>query len=390
MQLFLSPWACQPEETRGRRYFETAAPTRTEHQRDRDRIVHSSAFRRLVYKTQVFVNHEGDLFRTRLTHSLEVAQLGRSIARPLALNEDLVEAICLAHDLGHTPFGHAGQDELNACMQDFGGFEHNLQSLRVVDALEERYPQYDGINLTFETREGILKHCSRANALKLEAQEPGGVAARFLSGQQTSLEGQLANLADAIAYNAHDVDDGVRSGLISVQQLQGVPLFAHFHAQALMEYPQLAQPEADRRLLYETIRRMLSAQVYDVIEMTRQRIEQAGVQSANEVRACGQRLVSFSPDMQAQSQALKHFLFHQLYRHAQVMQTMDAARQVVRELFSAYLLQPRMMKPRYALRAQQAGSAAAQARVVADFVAGMTDRYAAKEHERITGQRLLA
>ncbi len=390
MQLFLSPWACQPEETRGRRYFETAAPTRTEHQRDRDRIVHSSAFRRLVYKTQVFVNHEGDLFRTRLTHSLEVAQLGRSIARPLALNEDLVEAICLAHDLGHTPFGHAGQDELNACMQDFGGFEHNLQSLRVVDALEERYPQYDGINLTFETREGILKHCSRANALKLEAQEPGGVAARFLSGQQTSLEGQLANLADAIAYNAHDVDDGVRSGLISVQQLQGVPLFAHFHAQALMEYPQLAQPEADRRLLYETIRRMLSAQVYDVIEMTRQRIEQAGVQSANEVRACGQRLVSFSPDMQVQSQALKHFLFHQLYRHAQVMQTMDAARQVVRELFSAYLLQPSMMKPRYALRAQQADSAAAQARVVADFVAGMTDRYAAKEHERITGQRLLA
>lgn len=390
MQLFLSPWACQPEETRGRRYFETAAPTRTEHQRDRDRIVHSSAFRRLVYKTQVFVNHEGDLFRTRLTHSLEVAQLGRSIARPLALNEDLVEAICLAHDLGHTPFGHAGQDELNACMQDFGGFEHNLQSLRVVDALEERYPQYDGINLTFETREGILKHCSRANALKLEAQEPGGVAARFLSGQQTSLEGQLANLADAIAYNAHDVDDGVRSGLISVQQLQAVPLFAHFHAQALMEYPQLARPEADRRLLYETIRRMLSAQVYDVIETTRQRIEQAGVQSANEVRACGQRLVSFSPDMQAQSQALKHFLFHQLYRHAQVMQTMDAARQVVRELFSAYLQQPSMMKPRYALRAQQADSAAAQARVVADFVAGMTDRYAAKEHERITGQRLLA
>lgn len=389
MQLFLSPWACQPEETRGRRYFETAAPTRTEHQRDRDRIVHSSAFRRLVYKTQVFVNHEGDLFRTRLTHSLEVAQLGRSIARPLALNEDLVEAICLAHDLGHTPFGHAGQDELNACMQDFGGFEHNLQSLRVVDALEERYPQYDGINLTFETREGILKHCSRANALKLEAQEPSGVAARFLSGQQTSLEGQLANLADAIAYNAHDVDDGVRSGLISVQQLQAVPLFAHFHAQALMEYPQLALPEADRRLLYETIRRMLSAQVYDVIETTRQRIEQAGVQSANEVRACGQRLVSFSPDMQVQSQALKHFLFHQLYRHAQVMQTMDAARQVVRELFSAYLLQPSMMKPRYALRAQQADSAAAQARVVADFVAGMTDRYAAKEHERITGQRLL-
>ena len=390
MQSSLSPWACQLEYTRGRRHPESAAPTRTEHQRDRDRIVHSSAFRRLVYKTQVFVNHEGDLFRTRLTHSLEVAQLGRSIARPLGLNEDLVEAICLAHDLGHTPFGHAGQDELNACMQNFGGFEHNLQSLRVVDDLEERYPQYDGLNLTFETREGILKHCSRANALKLEAQEPGGVAARFLRGQQTSLEGQLANLADAIAYNAHDVDDGVRSGLISVAQLQEVPLFAHFYAQTLADHPQLAQPANQRRLLYETIRRMLSAQVYDVISTTRQRIADAGVQHVDEVRACTQRLVSFSVSMQTQSQALKHFLFHQLYRHEQVVQTMDAARQVVRDLFDAYMRQPQTMQPRYAQRAQQAGSMAEQARSVADFVAGMTDRYAAKEHEQLTGQRLLA
>ena len=385
----LSPWASLPQATRGRRYADIAAPTRTEHQRDRDRIVHSSAFRRLVYKTQVFVNHEGDLFRTRLTHSLEVAQLGRSIARPLGLNEDLVEAICLAHDLGHTPFGHAGQDELNACMQDFGGFEHNLQSLRVVDYLEERYPQYDGLNLTFETREGILKHCSRANALKLEAQEPHGVAARFLTGQQTSLEGQLANLADAIAYNAHDVDDGVRSGLISLEQLQSVPLFAHFYTQTLDEYPQLAQPHAQRRLLYETIRRMLSAQVYDVIHTTRLHIAQAGVQHVDDVRACGQRLVRFSDAMQTQSQALKHFLFHHLYRHEQVMHTMDAARQMVRELFDAYMAQPSMMKPRFAWRAQQAASPAARARAVADFVAGMTDRYAAKEHARITGQQLL-
>ena len=385
----LSPWACQLDTTRGRRHAEEAAPTRTEHQRDRDRIVHSSAFRRLVYKTQVFVNHEGDLFRTRLTHSLEVAQLGRSIARPLGLNEDLVEAICLAHDLGHTPFGHAGQDELNACMQGFGGFEHNLQSLRVVDYLEERYPQYDGLNLTFETREGILKHCSRSNALKLEAQEPGGVAARFLTGEQTSLEGQLANLADAIAYNAHDVDDGVRSGLITLDQLQTVPLFAQFYAQALTEFPQLAQPHAQRRLLYETIRRMLSAQVYDVIATTRQAIAQAGVGSVDDVRACGQRLVSFSAEMQQQSQALKHFLFHQLYRHEQVDRTMEAARQMVRELFAAYIEQPAMMKPRFARRAEQAESPAAVARAVADFVAGMTDRYAAKEHERITGLQLL-
>ncbi|MDH1378804.1 deoxyguanosinetriphosphate triphosphohydrolase [Comamonas aquatica] len=385
----LSPWACQPEQSRGRRYPEDAAPTRTEHQRDRDRIVHSSAFRRLVYKTQVFVNHEGDLFRTRLTHSLEVAQLGRSIARPLGLNEDLVEAICLAHDLGHTPFGHAGQDELNACMQAWGGFEHNLQSLRVVDALEERYPQYDGLNLTFETREGILKHCSRANALRLEAQEPGGVAARFLSGRQTSLEGQLANLADAIAYNAHDVDDGVRSGLITLEQLQAVPLFAHFHAQTLAAYPQLAQASEQRRLLYETIRRMLSAQVYDVIDTTRAQIAQSGVAHVDDVRAQGQRLVAFSAGMQAQSQALKHFLFHQLYRHDQVMQTMDAARQVVRELFAAYLQQPAMMKPRFAQRALQADQEAVKARAVADFVAGMTDRYASREHERITGRQLL-
>ena len=390
MAATLSAWACLPEQSRGRRHAEANAPTRTEHQRDKDRIVHSSAFRRLVYKTQVFVNHEGDLFRTRLTHSLEVAQVGRSIARPLGLNEDLVEAVCLAHDLGHTPFGHAGQDALNACMQDWGGFEHNLQSLRVVDYLEERYPQYDGINLTFETREGILKHCSRANALKLEAQEPGGVAARFLTGRQTSLEGQLANLADAIAYNAHDVDDGVRSGLITIAQLLEVPLFAHFYAQALAEHPQLAALQAQRRLLYETIRRMLSEQVYDVIHTTQAHIAAAGVQHVDDVRAHGRQLVGFSPQMHAQTQALKHFLLHQLYRHDQVMQTMGAAQQVVRELFAAYMQQPQMMKPHFAQRAVQAPTEAGKARAVADFVAGMTDRYAAKEHERISGQRLLS
>ena len=384
----LSPWACQPEHSRGRRYPEALPPTRTEHQRDRDRIVHSSAFRRLVYKTQVFVNHEGDLFRTRLTHSLEVAQLGRSIARPLGLNEDLVEAICLAHDLGHTPFGHAGQDELNACMQAYGGFEHNWQSLRVVDTLEERYPDFDGLNLSFETREGILKHCSRNNARLLEAREPGGVAARFLLGGQTSLEGQLANLADAIAYNAHDVDDGVRSGLIDVQQLQTVPLFQHFYAQALAAHAHLAQPQAQRRLLYEVIRRMLSAQVYDVIDTTRQRIADAGVRDVQDVRACAHALVAFSPQMQTQSEALKHFLLHQLYRHPQVMQTMELAKQIVRELFDCYMQQPQHMKPRFAELAAQARSAADKARVVADFVAGMTDRYAARAHAEITGRQL--
>src|SRR5574344_1551534 len=273
----LSPWASLPQATRGRRYAEAAAPTRTEHQRDRDRIVPSSAFRRLVYKTQVFVNHEGDLFRTRLTHSLEVAQLGRSIARPLGLNEDVVEAIWLAHDLGHAAFGHAGQDALNECMHDWGGFEHNLQSLRVVDRLEERYPDFDGLNLTFETREGVLKHCSATNAHLLEQQEPGGVAQRFLLKQQPSLEAQLANLADAIAYNAHDVDDGVRSGLITLEQLQAVPLFAHYHQQALQQHPHLSAPESERRLLYACIRLMLSDQVYDVIDTTQAHIAATGV-----------------------------------------------------------------------------------------------------------------
>lgn len=388
-QQALAPWACDPAQTRGRRFAEAAAPTRSDHQRDRDRIVHSSAFRRLVYKTQVFLNHEGDLFRTRLTHSLEVAQLGRSIARPLGLNEDLVEAVCLAHDLGHTPFGHAGQDMLNACMRPWGGFEHNLQSLRVVDQLEERYPDFDGLNLTFEAREGILKHCSQANAQKLEAQEPGGVAARFLHGGQPSLEAQLCNLADAIAYNAHDVDDGLRSGYITWEQVLSVPLVARYHAQALAEHPQLAESGNDRRLLYETIRRMLSDQVYDVIATTRARIAAAGVDSVAAVRAHPERLVAFSDDMAKQSQALKQFLFRNLYRHAEVTQSMDHAQTVVHDLFTLYLERPQEMKPRHAAKAQAAGNEAARARAVADFVAGMTDRYAAREHQRLTGRRLL-
>ena len=388
MQVQLSAWACWPTQSRGRRVPEPPAPTRTEHQRDRDRIVHSSAFRRLVYKTQVFVNHEGDLFRTRLTHSLEVAQLGRSIARPLGLNEDLVEAICLAHDLGHTPFGHAGQDALNACMQPYGGFEHNLQSLRVVDQLEERYPAFDGLNLTFETREGLLKHCARRHALQLEATEPGGIATRFLHGGQTSLEGQLADLADAIAYNAHDVDDGVRSGLITLEQLQSVPLFAQFYASALADYPVLATPAGARKALQESIRRMLSAQVYDVIDTTRASIERAGVRHVDDVRKHGTRLVCFTSHMQAQSQQLKHFLFHHLYRHEQVMQAMDAAQQLIKELFDVYQNDPGQMKPRFVQRAKEAVDVVQQARVVADFIAGMTDRYAIKEHQRLTGRCL--
>ena len=371
------------------------APTRSDFQRDRDRIVHSTAFRRLVYKTQVFLNHEGDLFRTRLTHSLEVAQLGRSIARTLQLNEDLVEAIALAHDLGHTPFGHAGQDALNACLKNSNpksaGFEHNLQSLRVVDALEERYPDYDGLNLTFETREGILKHCSKRNARHIEAREPGGVARRFVdqpgdepAWQQPSLEAQLANLADEIAYNAHDIDDGVRSGLLSLEQLEDVPLFSRYRRETLAVYPRLQ----GRRLLFETIRRMLSAQVYDVIDATRQVIQQAAPADVQAVRQHA-GLVCFSDQMALQSTSLKRFLLQNLYRHPQVAQTTQAAQQVVRDLFEAYMSDPAQMPQAHIDRFDGSDSPQATGakpeRVVADYIAGMTDRFAGKEHERLKG-----
>ncbi|KQR45077.1 deoxyguanosinetriphosphate triphosphohydrolase [Acidovorax sp. Leaf160] len=392
MNSALAPYACDPARTRGRRHAEVPAPTRTEYQRDRDRIVHSSAFRRLVYKTQVFLNHEGDMFRTRLTHSLEVAQLARSIARSLCINEDLVEAISLAHDLGHTPFGHAGQDALNECMAAYGGFEHNLQSLRVVDTLEERYPDYDGLNLTFETREGILKHCSRRHAEQIEAREPGGVGQRFLLRQQPSLEAQLCNLADEIAYNAHDIDDGVRSGLITLEQLQEVPLFDRFRRLALVAHPSLGEPQARRRWLNEAIRRMLSAQVYDVIDTTRAALAAAAPADVDAVRQSPGPLVGFSDGMRAESQALKRFLFSQLYRHPQVMETTGQAQRIVRELFGIYRARPEEMKPAFAARAiAHAGSAEEphQARVVADFIAGMTDRFAGREHARLTGLQLL-
>ena len=377
----LEIYACHAEHSRGRRHAEVPAPTRNDFQRDRDRIVHSTAFRRLVYKTQVFLNHEGDLFRTRLTHSLEVAQLGRSISRALGLNEDLVEAVALAHDLGHTPFGHAGQDTLNECMQAFGGFEHNLQSLRVVDHLEERYPDFDGLNLTFETREGILKHCARRNALLIEAQEPGGVASRFLAGTQPSLEAQLCNLADAIAYNAHDIDDGVRSGLLTMSQMAEVPLFANYQRLTLQQHPGLAVPSKSRRLLYETIRRMLSDQVYDVIDTTRAHLKLNAPQSADEARRAG-AIVAFGEAMAEQVQAMKSFLFKHLYRHPQVMEKTIHAQLMVRELFDAYLSSPKEMSSDFAAREETP-------RAVADYIAGMTDRFAAREHERLTGRRLL-
>ncbi|HEY2926420.1 deoxyguanosinetriphosphate triphosphohydrolase [Piscinibacter sp.] len=378
----LHPGASRPEASRGRRYAEAPAPTRNEFQRDRDRIVHSTAFRRLVYKTQVFLNHEGDLFRTRMTHSLEVAQIGRSIARSVGLHEDLVEAIALAHDLGHTPFGHAGQDALNECLLDArpdgNGFEHNLQSLRVVDKLEERYPAFDGLNLSFETREGILKHCSRRNAERLVAAEPGGVGQRFLDRTQPSLEAQLCNLADEIAYNAHDIDDGVRSGLLTLQQLREVELFASLERETITQFPDLA----GRRLLFEVIRRMLSQQIYDVIDHIGIALADAAPRSADEVRGLPP-LVAFSESMRRRTLELKRFLRHNLYRHAQVIDTTGRAKQVIRELFPAYLANPAEWPGRQAAHG-------ANPRRVADYIAGMTDRFALREHQRLTGRTLFA
>ena len=385
----LAPYACHADQSRGRAIPEVDAPTRSVYQRDRDRIVHSSAFRRLVYKTQVFLNHEGDLFRTRLTHSLEVAQLGRSIARTLGLNEDLVEAIALAHDLGHTPFGHAGQDALNGCLKALGpqrtgsdddsatavvvGFEHNLQSLRVVDRLEERYPSFDGLNLTFETREGILKHCSRADAERLAQVDATGVAQRFLEGGSPSLEAQLCNLADEIAYNAHDIDDGVRSGLLTMAQMAEVPMFERFRQQALQAHPHLA----GRRLLFESIRLMLSQQVYDVIDTTRERIAASNVQTVDDVRR-HKPLVAFSETMRAESTELKRFLFRNLYRHPQVTETTERAAVVVKDLFAFLMAHPEEI-------GEERASTSSLPRVVADYIAGMTDRFAIREHERLCG-----
>ena len=364
----LAPYAVDLRNSRGRMVQEEAPSGRSEFQRDRDRIVHSTAFRRLEYKTQVFVNHEGDLFRTRLTHSIEVAQIGRSIARRLRLNEDLVEAIALAHDLGHTPYGHAGQDALNSCMQGYGGFEHNLQSLRVVDCLEERYAAFNGLNLTFETREGILKHCSLSKAAEL-----GEVGARFLNKQRPSLEAQITNLADEIAYNNHDVDDGLRSGLITLEQLAEVRLFSSHLDKVKAMYPNLD----GRRAIHETVRGMINTLVSDLIQQTEKNIQVSSIQSIDDVRAAP-ALAAFSSEMLEQQRELKTFLHKHLYRHYRVMRMSAKAHRIIKELFMAFLSDNRLLPPQYQQQAE-----VDQARAVADYVAGMTDRYAIKEYRRL-------
>ena len=366
--LQLAPYAVTEAASRGRVHDEPAPVARGQFQRDRDRIVHSTAFRRLEYKTQVFVNHEGDLFRTRLTHSIEVAQLTRGIARELGLNEDLAEAIALAHDLGHTPFGHAGQEALNACMKDYGGFEHNLQSLRTVDLLEDRYAGFDGLNLMFETREGILKHCSRVNAERL-----GELGQRFLDGTQPSLEAQLANLADEIAYNNHDVDDGLRSGLITLEQLDEVPIFAVQRREAEARWPGLS----GRKLINETVRRMIHLMVIDLIEQTRANIAAEGVETLADVHAAP-RLVAYSDALLPPLRELKVFLRDKLYRHYQVLRMTNKARRIVGDLFTAFTDDPHILPPQYQAMAREE-----KPRAIADYIAGMTDRYAMKEHRRL-------
>ena len=373
----LAPYAADETRSRGRVHVEPPPEWRGEFQRDRDRIIHSNAFRRLVYKTQVFVNHEGDLYRTRLTHSMEVAQIARTIARALGLHETLTEAICLAHDLGHTPFGHAGQDALNECMREYGGFEHNLQSLRVVDLLEERYAEFPGLNLCFETREGILKHCSAANARTL-----GALGERFLQRRQPGLEAQLANLADAIAYNNHDVDDGLRAGLLEIDSLCELTLFGRAHAEVRRQYLQLV----GRRVIHETIRRMINRVVADVITTTAANLATAAPRDIDAVRELSRPLVAMSEAVHAEHQELKRFLNEALYRHYRVLRMTNKARRVLKELFAVLLEDPDLLPGEHraaAAQAEHSGGKAARARVVADYVAGMTDRYAIVEHRRL-------
>jgi dGTPase len=371
----LAPYAAHESQSRGRRIEEPPPTHRSEYQRDRDRIIHSTAFRRLMYKTQVFVNHEGDLYRTRLTHSLEVSQIGRSVACALRLSEPLTEAICLAHDLGHTPFGHAGQDTLNACMRDHGGFEHNLQSLRVVDKLESKYADFPGLNLMFETREGILKHCSARNARTL-----GEIGERFLERRQPGLEAQIANIADAIAYNNHDVDDGYRAGLITLDQLREQALFETQYRKVHARYPGLE----DRRLIYEIIRRMIGTVVNDLVEETQRQIDQAGVRSIDDVRDAGKPLVKMSPEIYEQHVALKRFLNRHLYGHEQKLEMTRRAQKIIEDLFAAYSGDLSRLPQDFAERGATLDEHG-RARLIADYIAGMTDRFAIKAHEALAG-----
>jgi len=357
--------------TKGRLHNEDPPKYRSEFQRDRDRIIHSTAFRRLEYKTQVFINHEGDLFRTRLTHSLEVAQVGRSVANALNINVDLVEAICLAHDLGHTPFGHIGQDELNSCMHKAcgEGFEHNLQSLRIVDKLEERYADFDGLNLTFETREGILKHCSLKTAKTL-----GDLGTRFLKGTEPSLEAQLANIADELAYNFHDVDDGLRSGIITLEQLREVSIIDEQLTSLHKKYPNLD----GRRLHKELVRHLINMTIYSLIESTTDNLKKCNIEIPDDVYKADP-IVAYSESMVSQQKELKKFLHKNLYKHSSVMQLRFKSANIIRGLFDAFVSDESILPEAY----QKKVSVQGLHRVVADYISGMTDRYAYRQYNRL-------
>jgi dGTPase len=380
----LAVYASSEGTSRGRIYDEPPPVHRNHYQRDRDRIIHSAAFRRLEYKTQVFVNHEGDLFRTRLTHSLEVSQIARSIARELKLHEDLAETIALSHDLGHAPFGHAGQDALNRCMKNYGGFEHNLQSLRVVDELEEKYAEFPGLNLTFESREGILKHCSPKDAKKL-----GELGQRFVAKNQPSLEAQVCDLADEIAYNNHDVDDGLRYGLISMKQLLDIKIFREQYEQVHAKYPNLSE----RRQIHEIIRRMINRMVVDLIETSKSRLANINPAHPDDARKQAEYVIRFSDELREQNLELKKFLRLQLYKHYRVQRMTKKAEQVLTALFEAFMNDANILPPEFRQHCDnltlQLGDSGV-ARGIADYIAGMTDRFAIVEYERIFNPRQLS
>jgi dGTPase len=371
-------FATLPSSSRGRYFEEAESPTRTCYQRDRDRIIHATAFRRLKHKTQVFVQHEGDYFRTRLTHSLEVAQIARSVARLLALDEDLAEAVALAHDLGHTPFGHAGEETLSAATENFGGFDHNAHALKLVTALEHRYADYDGLNLTWETLEGLVKHNG-----PLDGALPGPIASfdqRWPLDLHTwpGLEAQIAAIADDIAYVNHDIDDGLRAGLFTVDELAGAPLVGPYVAEISARYGTLEFS----RLVGEIVRRLMSAMIGDMVAETGERLGEANPKSAADVRAHLGAMAAFSPEMSEAVKALKGFLFARMYRHPRVMHSMNAAKRVVGELFDAFTADPALLPRDWGLRCVGPGEAATVS-VVRDYIAGMTDRFALQEYKRV-------
>lgn len=378
------PYACTPETTRGRLHAESESATRTCFQRDRDRIIHSAAFRRLEYKTQVFVNHEGDFFRTRLTHSLEVSQIARSVCRSLGLNEDLAEALALAHDLGHPPFGHAGEDALKEAMGPFGGFDHNGQSLRVITKLEERYANFVGLNLTWETLEGIVKHNGPLTGPNDGADGVPRAIAEYLSDQDleietyASAEAQVAAIADDIAYNNHDIDDGLRAGLFSIADLADVPLVGPVFAEVAETYPGLDKS----RMIHEAIRRLIGVMVNDLLEETKRRIAAAEPNSADDIRRLDHPVAKFSDAMAANDAALKRFLFDNMYRHYKLNRMTSKARRVVRELFALLLAEPECLPTEWQEKAEGPNTEAT-AQLVADYIAGMTDRHALDEHRRL-------